>query len=171
LHAWAVGRQVAAGMRREAEALAAAAGVARAPSVRDPRVLAIRAYRRLKDRLKGVAMKKAMARLDDGREIEVREMTWAEAKRVRDEGETLPMEWPLLQQFAGREAELDGLGVSEVATLASAVYRLTFAPLSGSSPAAVTPPVGDVMVAVGGAIPLARAATVDVGVDLAAVEP
>lgn len=76
-------------------------------------------------------MKRETITLDGGRRVEVRELTWGELSRVRAEGETLPMEWPLLQQFAGREKELDGLGVSEVRTLAEAVYRLSLAPADG----------------------------------------
>jgi hypothetical protein len=67
-------------------------------------------------------------RLDDGGTCEVREMTWAELQKVQAEGETLPMEWPLLQQFAGREQELESLGVSDVRKLAEKVYALTLAP-------------------------------------------
>ena len=70
-------------------------------------------------------MKRERLRLEDGRTCEVREMTWAELRQVQAEGETLAMTWPLEQQFKGREAELDGLGVSEVRRLAEAVYGLT----------------------------------------------
>jgi hypothetical protein len=61
-------------------------------------------------------------------------MTWAELQKVQAEGETLPMEWPLLQQFAGREQELATFGVSDVRKLAEKVYALTLAPGESSQP-------------------------------------
>ena len=94
-------------------------------------------------------MKKETITLDDGRRIDIREMTWAEARRIRAEGETLPMEWPLEEQFRGREAEMDGLGVSEIRELASAVYRLTFAEFAPLAPALGAPPVGDTAMTAG----------------------
>lgn len=72
-------------------------------------------------------MKKQTVALDEGRQIEIREMLWSEAKRVREDGDKLPMEWPLEEQFKGREQELAGLGVSEIRKAAEAVYALTFA--------------------------------------------
>jgi len=82
-------------------------------------------------KLEKTEMKRELVKFEDGRACEIREMTWAELQKLRAEGETLPMEWPLQQQFKDREQELDGLGVSEVRKLAERVYALTFADGSG----------------------------------------
>ncbi len=57
-------------------------------------------------------------------EIEVREMTFAEVRKVRDEGERLPYTWPVEAQIPA--STLDALPHSEVRKLAGVVYDLTY---------------------------------------------
>lgn len=125
-----------AGLRRQRQAEAAAwdRHSSAAPDPQSPKCRAARAWTAFESQLRTrrairqeetVPMKRERVTLDDGRSCEVREMTWAELRKVQAEGETLAMEWPLEEQFKGREAELDGLGVSEVRKLAERVYGLT----------------------------------------------
>jgi hypothetical protein len=115
--------------RRRAQKIAQQTGQTSPFDPDSAEVKAIGEYRELKRRLmEAPEMKREKIRLDDNRAIEIREMTYAELRKVQAEGSTLPMEWPLEQQFAGRLEALDGLGVSEIRKLAEAVYRVTFEP-------------------------------------------
>ena len=70
--------------------------------------------------------------LSTGAEVTLREMTWAEVKRVRDEGATLPFAWPIEQQQPA--SVLDPLPNSEIRSLAQIVYDLTYGtPTSGKN--------------------------------------
>lgn len=121
-------RAVSRRQRRQDRAIAEAQGRTAAVDPDAPEVRAIGEYREMRRRLQEMPdMKRETIELEGGRKVQVREMTWGELARVRAEGDTLPMEWPIEQQFAGREGEIAGLGVSEVRTLAEAVYRLSFA--------------------------------------------
>jgi hypothetical protein len=119
--------------RRRQRALAEAMGRAAAMDPDDPAVRAIGQYRELRRRLQEMpGMKRETVTLSDGRTIEVRELTYGELRRIQAEGDALPLEWPLLEQFRGREAELDALGVSDVRQAAERVYALSF---EGGKPA------------------------------------
>jgi hypothetical protein len=120
--------------RRRQKAMAEAMGRAAPMDPDDPAVLAIGRYRELKRTLmEAPGMRRQTVDLGEGRSIGIRELTYGELKRIEADGGSLPLEWPLLEQFRGREAELEGLAVSEVRTAAEAVYALTF---GGGMPAA-----------------------------------
>lgn len=106
-------------------------------------MIAIGTYRELKKRLKEAGVKRQEVDLGDGRKVTVREMTRAELRRATAEADTLAYDWPLEQQFVGREAELDALGVSEIRQLSDTVYALTresLAVVAGNGGAAPEPP-------------------------------
>ena len=109
----------------------AAARDPKRPDPEDPMIEATATWKKLEAAFKEeppVRKAKIAAAVD--REIEVREMTWGELKAIEADGSSgapkLPMEWPLEQQFKGREGELSALGVSEVRRLSEAIYSLTF---------------------------------------------
>lgn len=58
------------------------------------------------------------------REIELREMTFGEVRRIREEGEKLPFTWPVETQVPAEA--LHDLPGSEVKRLAQVVYDLTY---------------------------------------------
>lgn len=66
----------------------------------------------------------------DGREIEVREMTYSEINEVKKMAEKNEIDesYPLIAQFtkSGKINELNDLGVSDIILLVNKIYELTF---------------------------------------------
>lgn len=59
-----------------------------------------------------------------GQTLALREMTHGEVRKIRADGDTLPITWPLEQQLSAEV--LDALPHSEAVAAAQAVYDLTF---------------------------------------------
>jgi hypothetical protein len=100
-------------------------------------MMAFAAYARTREKI--AAVNTRTVTLSNGREVTIREMTFAEALKVRDQAETLPITWPLEQQPEVMAA-LAGIPCSEIVpALAAIPCQLTpniFAPPGPVSAAA-----------------------------------